>query len=44
MIKPCGTYIIIDSIFDLMLLKGTKREILHAMHMKELIQSNHSER
>ena len=25
-------------------LKGTKREILRAMHMKELIQSNHSER
>ena len=26
------------------LLKGTKREILSAMHVKELIQSNHSER
>ena len=25
-------------------LKGTKREILSAMHVKELIQSNHSER
>ena len=25
-------------------LKGTKREILRAMHVKELIQSNHSER
>ena len=24
-------------------LKGTKREILRAMHVKELIQSNHSE-
>ena len=26
------------------MLKGTKREILSAMHVKELIQSNHSER
>ena len=26
------------------ILKGTKREILSAMHVKELIQSNHSER
>ena len=26
------------------ILKGTKREILRAMHVKELIQSNHSER
>ena len=25
-------------------LKGIKREILRAMHVKELIQSNHSER
>ena len=29
---------------DAMELKGTKREILSAMHVKELIQSNHSER
>ncbi len=28
----------------LVCLKGTKREILRAMHVKELIQSNHSER
>ena len=30
--------------FVLFTLKGTKREILSAMHVKELIQSNHSER
>ena len=39
-----------DSELDVLLnpikftLKGTKREILSAMHVKELIQSNHSER
>ena len=33
----CGMWFIL-------VLKGTKREILSAMHVKELIQSNHSER
>ena len=34
----------VTAVFHFPFLKGTKREILRAMHVKELIQSNHSER
>ena len=42
--QPCLTPTVFLNQPPIMLLKGTKREILSAMHVKELIQSNHSER